>query len=638
MVRNYILLALFLNVFLLLDGCLENHQPQKTHENQSQDFINNGRAKNRYEVDYQDQLVLRRALSQLPPFYGDGQIRWYSGGWNGSIFLFSDSTLMTNEHVVDKRTINQLEYIIFPHIVIYRRDLYQRVKAYEEERLKRLKSDYGQAKTILKNRITFLENKASKTKEVASYLRAYKDDLEFLNNHPPIEMKDREFISVEDAIKDIWSPNYNQAPDMAFIVLKKPLRQLITNPAIKNLLSDDYFATKNMYNPKKQGRVFDGTPLYIAGYGRELNGSVTDKNKSLKAFKSWAWNMPEILGWEILPSPITDYEKDYYYFEKGSEPGDSGSRIWAQLNPDNSLSYEPHSLSAKKIAVGINSNGGGGTYFSKNSLEQLFQQFSLMHPDIVRQEFSSIQLEPLIPTKPSKSIVLLFNFAPSTDPLFKKKIRIYYIFKYFLAQHFLRDYGRTRLLEMLSESSWWFTRNDKVLGQPNPINGKFYSYFGQGSKLLEKAATIGVKETLGAYSPSDLTQSQWFSLLKSAYDLPQTEEALIDRLFNVVLDKKEQTQENKIKLKTFAQTILKEEKAILEKLINDTFLDDYKQNYSIRLANLSKEVSLKDYLSAITTWIEKNAATADYALVIPEFNMIDSQTYNSLDDILRLDF
>ncbi len=588
---------------LVLNGCPESPSPESAslirapaNQNENED----GPAENIFLARQQEQLILRRALATLPAFYGDGQIRFLNGGWNGSIFLFSDSTFMTNAHVVTSdnsllvpRPIDQLEYIVFPLFVFYKRSLYDQIHKYEEERFHRMKKDHEQAKSILQKRIESLENKEKKTTKDVNHLFAYKGDLGLLNRHSPIPINERAFIPLDEAVEEIWTPQ-ERSPDMALIVLKKPLQQLI--PRLNNILTDEYFAAKNIYQDRVNGRIFSGTPLYIAGYGRE-SGSATDKNKSLKAFHfiySTSAGSQGVGFWPAIDS-TSFYEKDFYYYQYQCDPGDSGSRIWAYIDGNQKLNLIPPVLDQKKIAVGITTHNGGGEEFSDKTLIPLFNKFSQRFPAIFNRELASI-VPAKWPRKASETIPYLLNLAQDTPKDFLFTLYYYFIWRNFLSEQFYRDLAEYTLwalpLQNLTIYQTIFNESRQNLNTPfGYIGGKF-----------DEKATAALAQKLGKRSPSDLSLEKYIALLISA--------------------------------KVFSA----EEEIILKHMSEGRLFEKFGPNFRVTIRNLSKPLLLKDYLAAFEQWVKKHAYQNPSYIISPLTSSPDSaRNFANIGEIVALD-
>ncbi len=580
----------------------DNSPPPPPGENPKNNLAPDGPAENRFEAAYEDRLVLRRALSSLPAFYGDGQLRWESGGWNGSVFLFSQSTIMTNAHVVTsdndlkiKRPLAGLEYISFPHVVFYKKSLLTQIKNYEQKRLNRMKADHEKAKIILQTRINYLENKGKKTSQDEIHLDLYKGDLGLLNQYSPIEMEQREFIAIEDGVSELWISG-KKSPDIALIVLKKPLNQLINKQAIKNILTNDYFAANNLYDYKRHGRLYHGTPLYLAGYGREgEQGDIFDKNKSMKVIISNRFNAPEKYGIQFLNigllQNLSDYEKDFYYYEKKIMVGDSGSRIWAFLDHNGKLSVKPSVLSKNKVSIGIVSHTGGGEMFFQKTLSSVLAPFALSHPGLSQSELASISYTNWI-TKNSDSIPYLLNLDPQSSKEFLEALYFYFSWHFWLNENITHNYGQAKL--------WYLVRDylifsnaevGTIVSSPDASFGQFY----------EKAATA-FERRLGDKSPSDLEIEKWVSILIDA------------KVFN------------------------EKEEAVLKNMSKESLFDQLGPNFKVKINNISEPIPLKDYLSALELWVKKQGFNEKHYIEAKSRKKPDqARRFSGLKEILALD-
>ncbi len=140
--------------------------------------------------------LLERALAQLKYFNGDGQIR-FNGIYNGSIFWFSETVLMTNKHVVVGKTINNVEYIDFPQFAFINKSQESSIKSYLKMRLERGNAVISDGQKVLKSRIANLENFKQRSEHLDQILRAYVADLKLLENHQPRKFEDKIFFSTD---------------------------------------------------------------------------------------------------------------------------------------------------------------------------------------------------------------------------------------------------------------------------------------------------------------------------------------------------------------------------------------------------------------------------------------------------------
>ena len=335
----------------------------------------------KYEERKLEQETLRRALAQLKYFDGDGQLKFSIGGWNGSVFWFSKSLLMTNKHVIVGHSAQELEYITFSKIVFYKKNAKDQVRGYVKIRTESAINNINQAKGILQNRIANLKKLSTLSKNYRAILDSYEADLELLNEHKPILVDEKVFIPLEDAIERFWYQKANE-PDIALIILKKPIDALLKEQGSKLSLEPDIFAENTLYDPLKHGWIYEGTPAYIAGYGRGSEGSPTDKRKSLTPFRMAMKNKKSFDNIENgLALPWL--EREHYYFDR-AESGDSGARTWIYLDGNGKISQRPMSLNSKKISVGINeSSGPGGTLFTRDTMAPFWDELK-KHSDALR--------------------------------------------------------------------------------------------------------------------------------------------------------------------------------------------------------------------------------------------------------------
>lgn len=201
-----------------------------------------------------------------------GQIKFYSGGYNGSIFWFSPRVLMTNEHVISKHSKDDIEYIALPRIVFYKKDRQQEVKKYIQKRLERENSYIAQGKDILSQRIKNLQQKTSRTAREENILQSYIRDQELLNTYEPLSLGDKVFIALDDAIEKFWTPQKKDAPDIALVTLKKPIQELLKGAGSSLKLNDKYFAENNLYDPAKHGWIYEGTTHIFCRLWQKTSG------------------------------------------------------------------------------------------------------------------------------------------------------------------------------------------------------------------------------------------------------------------------------------------------------------------------------------------------------------------------------
>ena len=119
-----------------------------------------------------------------------------------------------------------------------------------------------------------------------------------MKNYQFAQPEDKILIST-DEIKEIFYPP-NDPVDLALVILKKPINQILREKKAKFVIDAQLFAQNNLYNPSVHGWLYGGTPLYIAGFGRGFNGNSTDQNKSLKSFR-------------FNPVIQRDYDVRYFY-------------------------------------------------------------------------------------------------------------------------------------------------------------------------------------------------------------------------------------------------------------------------------------------------------------------------------------
>lgn len=585
---------------LLISSCGKESEP--TTENEPP--FEYGPSENRYETHQEESQMLSRALASLPAFYGDGQLRWYSGSWHGSAFLFSPSTIMTNAHVVTtdtnhqiKRPFDELEFIVFPYIVFYKKSLYERVKKYEEERYARMLIDHEKAKDILKKRIARLKEKKTKNRYESVFLDNYQSDLESLNHSPPVPVSAKEFLAVEDSIQEVWTHGHN-SPDIALIVLKKPLKNLLKNTAIINTMNDSYFAINNLYNYTINGRLFSRTPLYIAGYGRETNGSTTDKNKNLKVllFSPTFFQSTFHLAFYFFGFPApTDFEKDFYYFEKSSTQGDSGSRIWAFLDEKRKLSVTPKPLTAPKITIGITSTTGGGEILSQSNVRVLLDKFSHDYPNIYRTELSGINFSEWAPVKVSSTLPYLSNLDQNTPDDFFIALYYHLLWKELSSEVLHGDLEKANL--------WRFSLNNIVFLKPTlkAIRDKNGFIFGQFGNKFNKRVVTAYRQKLGNRSPSDLTLEKWVSLILDGGDLKD------------------------------------QEKILLKKMYDGKLFENF-HSLKVKIKNLTAPLSVDAYLKAYEQWVERNAYNnSHYLRLINRKDLDMNRSFPSIESIIALD-
>ncbi|MCA9508622.1 MAG: hypothetical protein KC505_09390 [Myxococcales bacterium] len=582
---------------------LKKEHPQKHQDNIPQPDHHEGPAPNRYEERQGEQLILRRALSSLPAFYGDGQVR-FTDTINGSVFLFSDSLIMTNAHVVTSDhdlTVkkNNFEYIVFPYIVFYKKNMFDSVKAYEEKRYQRMLSDQQEAIRILSKRIVDLEKKPKKSAFVNATLKSYQSDLEALTLHPPIPVQDKEFLALEDSIDG--SLIHGQiSPDIAFIVLKKPLRQMLKKQSVKEKITNDIFAAHTLYNKSVHGRLFNGTPLYIAGYGREgFAGNSVDKNKSIKVLNSLqslnSYALDNIYYYYKNFSAFFPYfEKDFYYYEQHINPGDSGAKIWTYLDKNNKPSLNPSPLSNKRISVGINNADGGGEALSERNLQPLLTKLQAEHPNIYRTEIAPLKLSTWPSTKHAQTGLYLLNLSDGTgDDLYLS-----------LYQHFLWSYLNEQLFEGNQEKAFLWYNLLRIIQKVSPLLDKmkpkqaFEAYGKFFAEKLQKAYTQG----LGDRSPSDLSKDQIIALLLKYGDLN------------------------------------KEQEVLLKKMASGQVFDQFKNGFSVTLKNLPRPIPLENYLASFSQWVERNAFKSQHYIKYFFKDIVDdNRKFKTLTEIIELD-
>jgi hypothetical protein len=527
----------------------------------------------RFEERKYEQETLRKGLAELKYFNGDGQLRFQSGGYHGSAFWFNKSVIMTNDHVVEGKPLSDLEYITFPTVVFYRAALKDRIETYVKTRLERAHKDIQGAIPILERRISNLMALAERDERLTAILTSYQEDLKLLQSHKRRELSDITFIPIETAIDTIFRSG-NTWPDVALIVLKKPIDVLSHDLGLSLKTEHDWFAENNLYHPDQQGFLYAGTPVYITGYGREINGSSTDKNKSLTAMRVGFNQINDSLHYKdiIALAPAWVLEKEFYYFQS-SNFGDSGSRIWAFLNENGTISQKPRPLNQKKVTIGIHNSNGGGILFSKSSLAAFTNYLNVAS---LPQDFNVIIPEPMH---------YLLNFKASVPTKFTAALSWYVLYKKLLAEKHYQE----------EEAYLWF-----IIDGPLPDT----------PELLQKSASFdqNLRNAIVQFfsaseaSPSELTEDEWANIIITS------------------------------------PLVTDEQKLLFKKMRQGSLFDDLGENFYVDLKNLGAPVRLDTYIKALNAWVNNNkyrrSKNYDHSITI---KLLDpNRIFSNIDEILSL--
>jgi hypothetical protein len=528
----------------------------------------------RYKEREVEQQTLRKALAQLHYFDGDGQLRFYSGGYNGSVFWFNKSVIMTNEHVVQGKSLSDLEYINFSGIVFYKTALKDSVEAYVQLRVERGKKDLREGQRILSERIAHLKMLTNPSLRLQTILQCYESDWQLLKNHRSFELRDIAFIPIEHAIEKIWSAGKN-GPDIALVILKKPIDVLVKDLGFSITIDEDWFAENNIYDPTRNGFIYAGTPLYMAGYGREgPHGSPIDKNKSLTAVVLGSSQTNDQL-WYMILDPLWLMEREFYYFEPNAWPGDSGARFWAYLDGNNKISLSPSPLNRKKVSVGINNTTASGIFLTQSVLAQYIPHLKKKAPPMPL-EFK---------LKTPNRLLYLLNFTPLISPEFLKSLYWYISYKIMQAE-------RTHDLE--ERYLWFIILHQDITRIDNP---DFYKEISSFEKGVDKALLEYVQKN-DQFSPSEFSEEEWAK---------------------IIMDSKLLTDEQKEMF-----TSLRQDKIFL-KLGN---------NFLVTLQNVTSPIKVSAYIDALNTWVNDNKykRTKNYSMsnIMPDLK----GSFATIEDVL----
>lgn len=519
----------------------------------------------RYEERKKEQETLRKALALLPYFDGDGQVM-KNNTYHGSCFFWDETTIMTNQHVLHSEDIGQLKFIDFKNIVFYKSSSEKDVKNYIKSRNARAPGFIAEGKKILQKRINNLEDFKHKDDRLNNILLAYKGDLQDLEDVKQIKFEDIKFIPIEDSIDYIFRRT-EMDPDIAIIKLKNPLSNYM---AVK----DEWLAAKNLYDPIKHGLLYPGTPIFIAGFGQEIGGSLTDKNKSIKFFPlnmlqgGIFFTYPLILFNLQKNADPWELERDFYYQEPDGSHGDSGSRIYAFLNHNDKLSSFMMPLKTAKITIGI--MAGQGIVFNNDDLILFNEKLDIkyVHKD-------------LLPTK-SSNLDYLFNFKEDDDR-FKSFIKNYLLYK-IIKNNWLFKHERSYL---------WTVIFFKSLENLYYVKNKEYEVL--------KDAILKHFETQVNFSPSELREKEWQ-----------------DSLLN-------------------SRVLTAEQKDWLKKAFNDQFSVDLGDDYLIKLKNVKKPIKLKDYLKVLEDFVDKKSHNrTEYYDTVAAKVPDESKIFDDVSEILQI--
>ncbi len=519
-----------------------------------------------------EQQTLRKALAQLSYFDGDGQLRLQTGGYNGSAFWFNKSVIMTNKHVVKNHGLADLEYIAFPGLVFYQRSQKDRVQDYINVRLERGKRDLAEGKKILAERIAQLKKVKTRSNRLEHILQSYLVDLESLEKYEARSFQDIVFIPIDQAIDKKFTEPADE-PDIALIILKKPIDILLPELGIKNAVHDAWFAENSLYDPKRHGFIYAGTPIYLAGYGREINGSMTDKNKSLTVLMNGFLFNDNIVNYYGNYFTAWEKEREFYYFSHATAPGDSGARLEVLLDHNGKVSYSPLPLSQRKVTIGINTNDLHGSFFSKSTLLP-FQSQLRIDPNLIPEDFIAV---------PSADAQYLCDFVPSTPANFRKDLGWHINYK---VQKARRNYD-------VEETYLWTVILNHIF--PAPGDQTPFNTFNTKARL----AVAQYFDVEGSMSPSELNDDSWTK---------------------IILDSPE---------------ITANEKAIFKRLHEGTIFSDLGDELSVNLVNVLAKIPLRAYLHALDTWVQAKKYRRDKNYALRGFGPAGRETFATLDDLVK---
>jgi siroheme synthase (precorrin-2 oxidase/ferrochelatase) len=523
-----------------------NKKNKTTSKPLSDEVIEQEKGK-RFKERTAEQIILNRALSSLDVFDGDGQLRFVSGGYNGSVFFYNKSVIMTNKHVVKGRSLSDLEYISFPRLVFYRSDRERSVKNYIKERLERIKKDKSIATQILQTRINNLKKLSDLNDRLKTILHSYQGDLELLKKQKMHVLNEIAFIPINQAIEEIWTRS-EADPDIALIVLKHPVDKILSDSGSPYILNEEMLAENSPYNQSNHGLIYAGTPLYSANYGREFQGSPIDKNRSLTVVRSGFLQHDDTLVTNLSNrfNEMWKMEHEFYYFSDFFAPGASGSRIWVYLDDQNKIATTPTTLDAKKISIGITTAGNGGIFLTKEILEPFKSKLNKLPVSLTK---SVTLVRPLV-------LDYLLSFKARSQEDFIDRLTAYFFYQEEIANldHKLEE-----------EYLWWVAATVlyRIYGDIE-IGG---SYLFEFRKAIRKASKDYFEKnpTVGH---SAIKRKDWIEIILNS-----------KRLNN-------------------------EQKKLFEKLSKGAVFEDLGASVMVHLQYINEPLSSSLYLQTINDWVE----------------------------------
>ena len=494
---------------------------------------------------------------------------------------------MTNEHVAKSGTKDSLEYIIFPRLILYSKKHEKSIRSYVKTRLERENSYISLGQKILQDRIAQLQQKSVLTPREEIIRRAYVRDLELLNQHRALSMSDKVFIPLDDAIEKIWMHPHGEFPDIALIILKKPIQEILKEHGSNLELSAEDFAENNLYDPNKHGWLYAGTPIYTAGYGKGLQGRALDNDKSLTVRRIESIDSPHSFSWDVgdisLDRDMWSLEREFYYFDPRTGSGSSGARLWAYLDKNGIISTQPQALDGKKVTIGIHT-GSNFLFTQKDMQDSKLWQELLKYSTVLQKHGTN----PFADFKYKKSSQLdyLASFKNIISPKLAQALMWHIIYKIILAN---RVYDT-------EESYLWLVVLGKLAQAFNIKEDDFLDYYFDYQKTLGELFTASERR-----SPSELSDEE-----KQA------------QIFN-------------------SSNMSAQQKKIFHDMINAKLFDQFGDNYEIELRYIKTPVKLKSYLDALDAWIKarKNHRQENYDLTAPVKVPDPGASFLVLEDLIK---